>query len=156
MPSNRRGEIRASASAPPRSSLSVFDSLPSCGRFRACRAKHQKLKTGTDQSPGDKKTEAESEQRKFKTSSASDAAVFLMFRAFARALLSTNLLCCSSQRTRRARLRASQSDVLEGGTPAITQVRHPPPRRSSASPLCSRWLSNSSHPECTIFFFLSN
>lgn len=42
-----------------------FDSLPSCGRFRGCRAKHQKLKTGSDQSPGDKKTEAESEQRKF-------------------------------------------------------------------------------------------
>lgn len=90
---------------------------------------------------------------------------FSCFRAFARALLSTNLLCCSSQRTRRARLRASQSDVLEGGTPAITQVRTPPhpppppPPRSSASPLCSGWLSNSvgtttSHPVSVQFFFL--
>lgn len=64
--------------------------------------------------------------------------------------------CCSSQRTRRARLGASQSDVLEGGTPAITQVRPPP--RSSASPSCSGWLSNSvgtttSHPEWAIYFF---
>lgn len=30
-----------------------------------CRAKHQKLKTGNDQSPGDKKPETEADQRMF-------------------------------------------------------------------------------------------
>lgn len=39
--------------------------LPSCGRFWDGRAKHQKLKTGNDQSPGDKKTEMEADQSTF-------------------------------------------------------------------------------------------
>lgn len=39
--------------------------LPSCGHFWGCRAKHQKLKTGNDQSPGDKKTETEADPRMF-------------------------------------------------------------------------------------------
>lgn len=39
--------------------------LPSCGVLWGCRAKHQKLKTGNDQSPGDKKPETEADQRTF-------------------------------------------------------------------------------------------
>lgn len=39
--------------------------LPSCGLFWGGRAKHQKLKTGNDQSPGDKKTEMEADQSMF-------------------------------------------------------------------------------------------
>lgn len=39
--------------------------LPSCGVSWGCRAKHQKLKTGNDQSPGDKKPETETDQRMF-------------------------------------------------------------------------------------------
>lgn len=46
--------------------LYLFVILPSCGLFRDCRAKHQKLKTGNDQSPGDKKPETEAEQRMLK------------------------------------------------------------------------------------------
>lgn len=42
-----------------------FENLPSCGHSWVCRAKHQKLKTGNDQSPGDKKPETETEQRRF-------------------------------------------------------------------------------------------
>lgn len=38
---------------------------PPCGHSWLCRAKHQKLKTGNDQSPGDKKPEMEMEQRMF-------------------------------------------------------------------------------------------
>lgn len=46
----------------------LFLILPSCGHFWGCRAKHQKLKTGNDQSPGDKKTETEADPRMFKSS----------------------------------------------------------------------------------------
>lgn len=43
----------------------LFKNLPSCGHLCGCRAKHQKLKTGNDQSPGDKKPETETDQRMF-------------------------------------------------------------------------------------------
>lgn len=43
----------------------LFKNLPSCGHLWGCRAKHQKLKTGNDQSPGDKKPETETDQRMF-------------------------------------------------------------------------------------------
>lgn len=39
--------------------------LPSCVLLLHYRAKHQKLKTGNDQSPGDKKPETEADQRMF-------------------------------------------------------------------------------------------
>lgn len=67
MPSNRRGKIASSGTQFAASLFCSFDILPSCGHFRGCRAKHQKLKTGSDQSPGDKKTEAESDQSKLNT-----------------------------------------------------------------------------------------
>lgn len=94
------GEVRSTPLPVHATLFCLFDSLPSCGRFRACRAKHQKLKTGSDQSPGDKKTEAESEQRKFEICHFEPSLLqrllcFSMqhiFGAFALALLSTNLL----------------------------------------------------------------
>lgn len=65
MPSNRKGKFTAAPGTQSATTLfCLFDVLPSCGRCRGCRAKHQKLKTGSDQSPGDKKSEAESEQSK--------------------------------------------------------------------------------------------
>lgn len=45
--------------------LCLLFTLPPCGLLFGCRAKHQKLKTGNDQSPGDKKPETEADQRKF-------------------------------------------------------------------------------------------
>lgn len=39
--------------------------LPSRGLLYGYRAKHQKLKTGNDQSPGEKKLETEPDQRNF-------------------------------------------------------------------------------------------
>lgn len=64
MPSSRRGEISGFAGAPPRSPACLTVAPPVVVSVVG-RAKHQKLKTGSDQSPGDKKTEAESEQGKF-------------------------------------------------------------------------------------------
>lgn len=134
MPSNRRGKIASSGTQFAVSLFSSFDVLPSCGRFRGCRAKHQKLKTGSDQSPGDKKTEAESDQSKFKQCIEERwlprSSIQHIFSVFAVAPLSINLFYCSSQWASRAGLRTSQSDVLEGGTPATTQVRPPWPSAS--------------------------
>lgn len=127
MPSNRRGKIASSGTQFAASLFCSFDILPSCGRFRGCRAKHQKLKTGSDQSPGDKKTEAESDQSKFKHCIEERwlprSSIQHIFSVFSVALLSIHLFYCSSQWASRARLRTSQSDVLERGTPVITQVR---------------------------------
>lgn len=105
-------------------SLYLLVVLPSCGILWGCRAKHQKLKTGNDQSPGDKKPETEADQRKW----LHYLLLWLYFQKTLKVLLIAvaSLLTnpfCSSQWAGWVRLWASQSDVLEGGTSATTQVR---------------------------------
>lgn len=106
--------------------------LPSCGVLWGCRTKHQKLKTGNDQSPGDKKPETEADQRMFNQALIYyyvTAALFSeqlkvsAFLFFCCCITIGQSIFCSSQWAGWVRLWASQSDVLEGGSSATTQVR---------------------------------
>lgn len=70
---------------------------PSCGLLWGCRAKHQKLKTGNDQSPGDKKPETEADQRTFSSTAVASLSLLklrvspFLFSCPAVASLLTNL-----------------------------------------------------------------